>query len=139
MEDLLNALWLLLSLATVWLWLRHWSRVSKYSFPVQLCSLTCALIILFPVVSANDDLYLERMAIETSENRKTSNVGPCVKLARQHFHPHVNPPALPQNLPTARHDAVLAMVATSVVSLLIPATSFLPSLNRPPPRLFRQN
>jgi len=136
MENLLNAAWLLLSLAAGWLWLRRWRDISRFSFPVQLCALACSLIILFPVVSANDDLYLQQIAIETSDKQKSSTVTFSGKLARQCSHPSAASFAMPQTPPTAYCDAVLAMVATAVVSLLTTTISFLPFLDRPPPRLF---
>ena len=75
MVSLLNALWTLLSLAAAWAWLRRGRRFSRHSVAIQLCSLACALIILFPVVSANDDLAMQQMATETSERQKPSNRG----------------------------------------------------------------
>lgn len=136
MEVLLNAAWMLLSLATGWLWLRRWRDVSRYPLLVQLCSLTCALIILFPVVSANDDLYMQRTAIETSDKQKSSLVGPSGKLARQCSHARAASPALPQTPAGARADAALSGVSTGVVAPLITTSFCLPFLNRPPPLFF---
>jgi hypothetical protein len=136
MEDLLNAVWLMLVLTAGWVWLRHWRGFSRYSLFLQLWALACGLIILFPVVSANDDLYLQRNAIETSEKQKSATVVCASQAVRPCSHARAAWSALPQTPFTALGHVVLSLAATDPISLLVAKTSFLPFLNRPPPRLF---
>lgn len=74
MELLLNLAWLLLALPAYWLW-----RSSRYARTGQLLtslqcllSLACMLVILFPVVSATDDLHVMRAEMEESPSTKRS-------------------------------------------------------------------
>jgi hypothetical protein len=69
MELLLNILWLMLGLPAIWLWRRDpaYARSSRrlgYLCPVVL--LGCILVLLFPVVSATDDLHAMRPEMEES-------------------------------------------------------------------------
>ena len=67
MELLLNILWLLLVGPGIYLWVRH--RRTKPSF--QLCiALACLLFLLFPVISASDDLHAMRSEMEESSPGK---------------------------------------------------------------------
>ena len=74
MELLLNLAWLLLALPAYWLW-----RASKGQ-PVPsrrtslqcLFALGCMLVMLFPVVSATDDLRAMRAEMEESPSSKRS-------------------------------------------------------------------
>jgi hypothetical protein len=133
MENLLNAAWLVLSLVAGCLWLRRWRLVSRFSLPVQTCALGCSLIILFPVVSANDDLYLQQTAIETSEKQKsaaTSFLGNLVQPSRHHI---IFSFGLAQTPPKERHDVLFARLSAGP-GLLRLATFSSPSfLTRPPP------
>jgi hypothetical protein len=69
MELLLNILWLMLALPAIWLWRRDpaYARSSRrlgYLCPVVL--LGCILVLLFPVVSATDDLHAMGQEMEES-------------------------------------------------------------------------
>jgi hypothetical protein len=136
MENLLNIAWLVLSLAAGWLWLRRWRDVSRYSFPLQLATLTCVLIILFPVVSANDDLYLQQIAIEASENQKKSSAEVSSKLVRQAGPVGTGFLALLPTPPALRFDADLTMAADLPPQVLLERIFSFSLLNRPPPHLF---
>lgn len=72
MELLLNLVWLLLALPAYWLWrhARHPRELGKFSSLQCLLSLACVLVILFPVVSATDDLHAMRAEIEESPASK---------------------------------------------------------------------
>lgn len=74
MELLLNLAWLLLALPACWLWRhRDVSPVSRRIKPLQcLFALFCSLVILFPVVSATDDLHVMRAEMEESALNKRS-------------------------------------------------------------------
>jgi hypothetical protein len=74
MELLLNLAWLLLALPACWLWRgsRTPSAGRKFT-PLQcLLALGCVLVILFPVVSATDDLRAMRNEMEESPASKRS-------------------------------------------------------------------
>jgi len=71
MELLLNLFWLLLAVPAVWVW--HQARHERSSRGSQshrsLLILGCLLIVLFPVVSATDDMQAMRPEIEESATR----------------------------------------------------------------------
>ena len=72
MELLLNLAWLLLALPAFWLWgtTRSIPRGRKFSALQCLLALGCMLVILFPVVSATDDLHAMRSEMEESPASK---------------------------------------------------------------------
>jgi hypothetical protein len=72
MELLLNLAWLLLAVPGYWLWRqraadRQSHRVSSLQF---LLVLGCGLVLLFPVISATDDLHAMRAEMEESSTSK---------------------------------------------------------------------
>jgi hypothetical protein len=132
MVVLLNGVWVLVSFAAAWVWL-HWRSRSRYPFSAQVFSLGCALIILFPVVSANDDLYVQQAAIETSDRQKIANVD-SGKSVRQSFHAPVVFSS-PEPVLIVRPQAVVVRAAKSKVAFRSIST-FSPSfLDRAPPLL----
>jgi len=72
MELLLNLVWLLLALPAYWLWRRGaGARLARKVSAVQfLLALACALVLLFPVISATDDLNAMRGEMEDSSVSK---------------------------------------------------------------------
>ena len=73
MELVLNILWLMLTLPATWLWLRdpacvQSSRRLGSMRPILL--LGCVLVLLFPVVSATDDMHVMRPELEESSSSK---------------------------------------------------------------------
>lgn len=131
MVVLLNAVWVLLSLAAVWVWLQLRRGGSRYSFSVQFFALSCALVILFPVVSANDDLCVEQAAIETTERQKSFSIE-AGKSIRHSFHvPFVC--SLPELGFATHRRVVLAMAAKYEISLRSVSILSLPYLDRAPP------
>ena len=72
MELLLNLAWLLLALPAFWLWrgARSAPHGRKFSALQCLLALGCMLVILFPVVSATDDLHAMRSEMEESSASK---------------------------------------------------------------------
>lgn len=74
MELLLNLAWLLLALPAYWLWRECQAPHSRRHFSSRQCllALGCALVVLFPVVSATDDLHALCAAVEESPISKRS-------------------------------------------------------------------
>jgi len=73
MELLLNLLWLLLAMPAFWLW--RYSRTApergKFGALQSFLTLGCLLVILFPVVSATDDLHAMRAEMEESTSKRS--------------------------------------------------------------------
>jgi hypothetical protein len=73
MESLLNLVWVLLALPAYWLWRSRDSRAERRFQSLQcLLALGCALTLLFPVISATDDLHAMRAEMEESGTNKRS-------------------------------------------------------------------
>jgi hypothetical protein len=72
MELLLNLAWLLLAFPAIWLWRRSRSAEPGRGVNALQCllALGCLLVILFPVVSATDDLRAMRSEMEESPASK---------------------------------------------------------------------
>ncbi len=72
MELLLNLAWLLLALPAFWLWRRSRSTGPGRGVNALQCllALGCLLVILFPVISATDDLRAMRSEMEESPASK---------------------------------------------------------------------
>ncbi len=70
MELLLNLAWLLLALPAYRLWRAADQR--KFSSRQCLLALACILVLLFPVISATDDLHAMRAEMEESSPGKRS-------------------------------------------------------------------
>ncbi|MGA8152828.1 MAG: hypothetical protein WB952_17900 [Terriglobales bacterium] len=73
MELLLNIAWLMLALPAIWIWRRdadssHPTR--GFGIAVPFLILGCILLLLFPVVSATDDLHPMQADIEESNPRR---------------------------------------------------------------------
>jgi len=74
MELLLNLAWLLLVLPAYWLWRTSRTATADRKFSSLQCllALGCLLVILFPVVSATDDLHAMGTEMEESPASKRS-------------------------------------------------------------------
>ena len=73
MEVLLNLVWMLLALPAWWLWHER-ARRPAGNRPWQcLLALACLLILLFPVISASDDLNAMRADIEENGAGRSSS------------------------------------------------------------------
>jgi hypothetical protein len=74
MELLLNLAWLLLALPAYWLWRGSRTVAASRRFTSLQCllALGCMLVILFPVISATDDLLAMRSEMEESPASKRS-------------------------------------------------------------------
>jgi hypothetical protein len=96
MELFLNLCWLSLLLPAYWLWRREMlanasGRLGKNPLAplVFACVVGCALVLLFPVISASDDLHAMRSEMEESERafRHTSHGGPTLHAPAHFSHP----------------------------------------------------
>jgi hypothetical protein len=90
MELLLNLAWVLLALPAYWVW-RDGRRIhiGRRSSLQLLLSLGCLLVILFPVISATDDLRAMRAEMEESPVSKRSigqKSGDKVSSWKSHSH-----------------------------------------------------
>jgi hypothetical protein len=74
MELLLNLAWLLLAVPAYWLWRGSRSAHVQHKFTSLQCvlALGCLLVMLFPVISATDDLIAMRTEMEESPLNKRS-------------------------------------------------------------------
>jgi hypothetical protein len=71
MELLLNLAWALLAVPAYWLWRRDADfRAQRRGRLECLLALGCALVLLFPVISATDDLHAMRAEMEDSSASK---------------------------------------------------------------------
>jgi hypothetical protein len=72
MELLLNLAWLLLTLPAFWLWRRGAGARLARRVSSQQClwALGCVVVLLFPVISATDDLHAMRSEMEESASSK---------------------------------------------------------------------
>jgi len=67
MELLLNLVWMLMALPAWWLWRQHAKKQTPgFSRYQCLWALTCLVVLLFPVISASDDLSAVRTEMEES-------------------------------------------------------------------------
>ena len=74
MELLLNLGWLLLAMPALWLWRESVRTPGRRRFSAlqSIFCLACALVVLFPVISATDDLRVMRAEMEESPSSKRS-------------------------------------------------------------------
>jgi hypothetical protein len=80
MELLLNLAWLLLVVPGYWLW--HHRLYSRHASSRQcLLALGCAFVLLFPVISASDDLHAMRAEMEDPSSGKRVARPVCEKQA----------------------------------------------------------
>jgi hypothetical protein len=92
MELLLNLVWLLLVMPAYYLWrnARDAQRCTGLRSLQFLLALGCGLVLLFPVVSATDDLHAVRAEMEESSKRNILHTVSEKSSAEQIWH---NPPA----------------------------------------------
>jgi hypothetical protein len=72
MELLLNLAWILLVLPAYWLFRRgaHTRAARRVTAMQCMLALGCVLVLLFPVISASDDLHVMRAEMEESSSSK---------------------------------------------------------------------
>jgi hypothetical protein len=125
LELLLNLAWVLLLLPACWLWRRGAeARMERRVTALQcLLALGCVVVLLFPVISATDDLHAMRTEMEESAASKRT-----VRLAASEKHSGwINrlqgPPAMTASampLPTLE-DGLLEICVASLTSFSQPS------------------
>ena len=131
-ELLLNLTWLLLALPAYWLWRGSKRTHAEHSRWQCLLALGCVLVILFPVISATDDLLVMRTEMEESPVSKRSirqagNDKSSIWNSRLQI-----PPALlgaPSSFALATEYGDLALTQP----LSFPAAPAVPTVGRAPP------
>jgi hypothetical protein len=99
MELLLNLAWLLLVLPAYGIWRQGAvaKRQNRFNSRQGLLALGCLLVLLFPIISATDDVHAMRTEMEEpgTSKRNVRQASPdkfSVKVSRLH-----NSPAIPEN------------------------------------------
>jgi hypothetical protein len=75
METTLNLIWLLVTIAAVWLWRFRWSvsrENPRHSMRMQSIAMVCVLALLFPVISLTDDLHPETVAVDAASGKRNA-------------------------------------------------------------------
>ena len=118
MELLLNLAWLLLAVPAYWLWRgsRNARTQSNISSLHCIVALGCLLFMLFPVISATDDLVAMRTEMEESPAGKRSMKQAATDKLSVGKTRIQSPPALP--------GALAAVACTGECRLLPPISSF---------------
>jgi hypothetical protein len=131
MELFLNLCWFALLLPAYLLWRQRvssepWTRASF----VIICTLGCAFVLLFPVISASDDLHAASQAMEESE-RGFRHSGHCACAV--HVLNHASLPALPASASLEVMFEQVGTVLSSSPHSLGNVVGFVPYGRAPPP------
>ena len=133
-ELLLNFVWLLLAVPACWLWRARVADSNRRGFSSRqgLLALGCLLVVLFPVISATDDLHairaeMEEPGISKRSVRQASQDKSSVKVSGLH-----NPPMILENAGAfaLSRDGWRELVTTS--SSTLAAASILRAGRAPP-------
>ena len=134
MELLLNLAWLLLVLPAYGIWRQGAvaKRQNRFNSLQSLLALGCLLVLLFPIISATDDLHAMRAEMEEpgTSKRSVRQASPdkfSVKVSRMHHSPAILQNAIPFALSC---DSWRESVITS--SSPLPAPSLLRAGRAPP-------
>jgi hypothetical protein len=135
MELFLNLCWLLLLVPAHLLWRQRRASPDSYSFAsrpfVSACALGCALVLLFPVISATDDLHTMRPEMEESE-RALRNSHHCPGTLHAHALTHFFSAALFSSVSSTPAFERIGTVLTFIPQTI--GTSCAPALaSRAPP------
>lgn len=136
MEPLLNCCWLLLFVPALWIWRRQRFSIRKGHHGSLQClvSLVCAVFLLFPVISASDDLHAMRSEMEEPGSGKRAFRQAQDQRASAQFHPAplaaTLAPAFVLSIP---HQTLSRSAQQQVLVFASAALSALPS--RAPPAL----
>ena len=109
MELLLNLIWLAVAAGALLAFAgsgRRSARMADVPYGIALVALACVLVLLFPVISASDDLHPAQAVVEDASKR--------VQQAIATLHPQRT------NLPPSMLPAMLALCLMSAVIVLRP-------------------
>jgi hypothetical protein len=111
MEHLLNLCWLLLAGPALLLWRRQQQsfRASRHSSLFCLATLGCGLVLLFPVISASDDLHALRQEMEESSSKV--KVGESDRSSSSNVKVRIPPASLPMTAIPVGGERVLGLLA----------------------------
>lgn len=129
MELLLNLCWLALLLPAGLLWRRRTASRGHATGFQHLCVLGCALVLLFPVISATDDLHPMRPEMEESK-RTFRHAGHCA--CSLHSLAHSWQPALPGSVPPAVTFEPVGMCFLLLPDLVETSSAAIPAGRAPP-------
>jgi len=135
MELFLNLCWLSLMLPAYLLWRQRTSLAGLRSAPAPVfaCVLGSALVLLFPVISASDDLHARRPAMEESE-RACRHAGHCASTSHALAHSaQLFLPRLASLAPGFEPTGTILELATPILGVLSPLVPAgrAPPLERP--------
>jgi hypothetical protein len=85
METILNVVWLVVTLATLWLWRFRWAasrRNPRHNVRQEAIAMVCLLALLFPVISLSDDLHPEIAVVDSASGKRQ-----CLAVARVAHNP----------------------------------------------------
>jgi len=115
MELLLNLAWLLLAFPAYWLWRAR--RTTQKTSLQCLLSLGCLLVVLFPVISATDDLQAMRTEMEESSfSKRTLRQAANPESPLSGWHSAAAVTASTTNLFASTEDRLVSVVARTVLA-----------------------
>jgi hypothetical protein len=133
MEGLLNILWFALCNLAGLYWLRRWRRSGRpQGGAVQLSALACMLVLLFPVISATDDLYAAQFAFETAVTQKSSKGALSVRFLLPQRDHHSPAAAFTSPFSVAAQVRVGVIAANDSLPVCPPSISHPPQDRAPP-------
>jgi hypothetical protein len=128
MELILNFCWLLLIAPALCLWARQTTGSKRFQ---NLIALTCLLVLLFPVVSASDDLHAMRQEMEESSSSKHSSRQ--AKINDVSSQNHFSLPALTSTFFVCPCDEISGMISPQTMSAACSTQIVIASGRAPPP------
>jgi hypothetical protein len=134
MELLLNLAWLLLAMPAYWFWHKTKPAKTERSFrPLHaVLALGCALVILFPLISATDDLHVIGTEIEEpSASKRSIRQGNAERLSVLNSSLHLHA-ALPRSSESQGFEVQRADLAPAVRPLFLAGRSIVRAGRAPP-------
>lgn len=127
MELALNLAWLMTAVILAGLWLRHSSRQNISRF-IQISALAVLILILLPIISITDDLYITEFTAETTSGQRKGFL--VADLQSSHLILTTEPPMV-------HTDVAFGNVQSAAITdIQIPNVCLqllTPFANRPPP------
>jgi hypothetical protein len=139
METILNLIWLVVTVAAIWLWRFRWSvsrQNPRHSTRMEVVAMVCVLALLFPVISLTDDLHPDNVPADTVSSKRNL----CLLVAHNaqasnsklSLHAH-SFPALGSHSPAAFEISFAGIVSTAAIPHPRSASSI--ASGRAPPSL----